>query len=451
MTRGHWNDHFTMLLHTSHLIDKQKKIKVSVDDFVQELKFQIKEKEGDLELRSKLLDIWKTDFIPVSSQFNTIKPIPDDTLWRQLKKIIGQLEVIIDNSESTERLSFSVSHKLRAIVIGGNTLSRGLTLEGLLTSYFCRNSRSYDTLLQMGRWFGYRPGYVDLTRIYMSDELKDAFFHLATVEEEIRDEIRVMASNNEKPIDVGLRIRTHPGRTVTANNKMRTAKNCDLTYSGTKIQARYIDTGIDSPLKENFESVLQFLEKIEPNRITEKFKTLSDFKSSVLYRHINSERILQFLDEQSFSKKNSKFYKKLLQDYISDLLKLDELTDWSVALMGVEQGSHITLKNGMRIHQAERSIISPPSIFASRTVQLRSLSAPQDELVDLYDLLENPEGSVENYLKSLSNKFSGNLIRKRFRPKERGLLLLHPLNTNKMMKDDEFRIKSRKHKFTGEL
>ena len=62
------------------------------------------------------------------------------------------------------------------IVVGGNILSRGLTLEGLVTSFFIRTSSAYDTLLQMGRWFGYRRGYGDLPRIWMTDELKGYFF-----------------------------------------------------------------------------------------------------------------------------------------------------------------------------------------------------------------------------------------------------------------------------------
>lgn len=59
---------------------------------------------------------------------------------------------------------------LRAIVIGGFTLSRGLTLEGLIVSYFYRNSKMYDTLMQMGRWFGYRNNYEELCRIYIDEK-----------------------------------------------------------------------------------------------------------------------------------------------------------------------------------------------------------------------------------------------------------------------------------------
>ena len=77
------------------------------------------------------------------------------------------------------------SGPVTAIAVGGNTLSRGLTLEGLVSSLFVRAVSAYDTLLQMGRWFGYRNHYADLPRIWMTDELSEWFSHLATVEAEI--------------------------------------------------------------------------------------------------------------------------------------------------------------------------------------------------------------------------------------------------------------------------
>jgi hypothetical protein len=75
----------------------------------------------------------------------------------------------------------------------------------------------------MGRWFGYRPGYIDLCRVYLTEDLRDKFFHLATVEAELRDEINSMAESGDRPIDFALRIRTHPAMTVTSNLKMRSA------------------------------------------------------------------------------------------------------------------------------------------------------------------------------------------------------------------------------------
>lgn len=76
----------------------------------------------------------------------------------------------------------TAGHGRTYIVVGGNVLSRGLTLEGLSVSYFIRAASAYDTLLQMGRWFGYRPGYADLARLWMTNELQNYFHDLATAD-----------------------------------------------------------------------------------------------------------------------------------------------------------------------------------------------------------------------------------------------------------------------------
>ncbi|REN09897.1 hypothetical protein DSI41_20845, partial [Mycobacterium tuberculosis] len=67
---------------------------------------------------------------------------------------------------------------ISVIAVGGDKLSRGLTLEGLSVSYYMRVSKMYDSLLQMGRWFGYRPGYLDLCRIYTSSDLIAWYRHI---------------------------------------------------------------------------------------------------------------------------------------------------------------------------------------------------------------------------------------------------------------------------------
>jgi hypothetical protein len=113
-------------------------------------------------------------------------------------------------------------HGLRVIAVGGNSLARGLTLEGLIISYFYRSTKMYDALLQMGRWFGYRVGYEDLCRIWMTDEAADFYSHISEATDELRSEIRRMQVSRLKPIDFGLKVRSHPeSLLITARNKMR--------------------------------------------------------------------------------------------------------------------------------------------------------------------------------------------------------------------------------------
>jgi hypothetical protein len=222
LARNQWKQHMTMLVHTSHLVAKHMEIKDAFDEYVLSLKLDRQDQSE--KLKARLEQLWKGDIQTVTQQFKSAN-LPDfATVWRNAEKFIERLEVVMENHASEERLTYDRPDPFWGIVIGGNTLSRGLTLEGLTTSYFVRGSKGYDTLLQMGRWFGYRPDYVDLTRIYVTEDLESKFYHLATVEQEVRDEIRTMAANRERPIDVGLRIRTHPSMTVTSNLKMRTAQ-----------------------------------------------------------------------------------------------------------------------------------------------------------------------------------------------------------------------------------
>lgn len=121
---------------------------------------------------------------------------------------------------------------LRVIAVGGNSLSRGLTLEGLFVSYFHRNSKMYDTLLQMGRWFGYRDGYRDLCRVWLTREAIDWYSHISEASRELRDEIKRMRTAGQTPMDFGLQVRAHPDSLiVTARNKMRTAKTIERIIS----------------------------------------------------------------------------------------------------------------------------------------------------------------------------------------------------------------------------
>ena len=121
--------------------------------------------------------------------------------------------------------------------MGGGTLSRGLTLEGLVVSYFTRTSNAYDTLLQMGRWFGYRNGYEDLPRVWVTKGLDDDYAFLARVELDLRSEIDSVQGSEFTPAQIGVRVRAHPGRLqVTAANKMWSASTVQLGLSETSNQ-----------------------------------------------------------------------------------------------------------------------------------------------------------------------------------------------------------------------
>ena len=162
----------------------------------------------------------------------------------QLHDSVSPVNVVEVNSRSPGSLDYAghQSAGLNVIAVGGFSLSRGLTLEGLVVSYFLRNSMMYDTLLQMGRWFGYRHGYDDLCRVWMHEEAEGWYSHIADSIDELRDELARMQSLNATPRDFGLRVRSHPDTlVVTARNKMGTGESFKIRIG---LAERFVETAV---------------------------------------------------------------------------------------------------------------------------------------------------------------------------------------------------------------
>src|SRR5262249_34752275 len=145
-----------------------------------------------------------------------------------------KVRVQVVNSDLKDAIDYegNADTGLSVIAIGGDKLSRGLTLEGLSVSYFLRASRMYDSLMQMGRWFGYRPAYVDLCRLYLTRDLELWFRHVAKAADELRGRLDHMAMIGSTPEHYGLRIQSHEILMVTAPNKMRHSREFLVSYQG---------------------------------------------------------------------------------------------------------------------------------------------------------------------------------------------------------------------------
>jgi hypothetical protein len=440
LVRGQWKQHMTMLIHISHLVANHMTVKDAFDEYMIGMKLDRRDNSDDL--KERLQSLWNQDFEKISAlpRFKAAAKVDFEAVWKNSEKFIERLEVIMENHESEERLTYQRPDPFWGVVIGGNTLSRGLTLEGLTTSYFVRGSKGYDTLLQMGRWFGYRPDYVDLTRIYVTAELQSKFFHLATVEQEIRDEIRVMAANQERPIDVGLNIRTHPSMTVTSNLKMRSAKASALTYSASKIQALYMNTSDVPILKSNFQSVVQLLDSIE--RFHGKYESpgFEDLSACLLYRNVNPELILQFIDRYKFSLGNIRFTAKMISDYIRDLNSVNELMKWSVAVMSTKSGTPINVGENRTVYKVDRSAMKlTRSERDPNARHIKVLTSPRDEVVDLKDIFGEANHRNTDDLFSSNPDYTEVYLRQNLRPRDRGLLMLYPINPNLDMTPEQER------------
>src|SRR5262249_44978629 len=185
-----------------------------------------------------------------------------------LPKVASTVTIKLINGSAKDALEYDAARQtgINVIAIGGDKLSRGLTLEGLSVSYFLRSSRMYDTLMQMGRWFGYRPGYADLCRLYTSTELSSGYRYIALATEELKTEFEHMAAIQGTPNDYGLRVRTHPdGLEITSASKLRTGTTMKVSYSGTISETVVFDANPEV-LKQNFSAVENFLGRAEDSK-----------------------------------------------------------------------------------------------------------------------------------------------------------------------------------------
>lgn len=438
LSRNQWNQHMTMLIHTSHIIGDHMKLRDSISDYLDLMKIDRESDSEDLKIRFQSL--FTDDFKKISDKYSDAKVVSFEEIWDNTSRFIEKLEIIMENSKSEERLTYDRPDPLWCIVVGGNVLSRGLTLEGLTVSYFHRTSKGYDTLLQMGRWFGYRPNYVDLTRIFVTTEMQSKFYHLATVEQEIRDEIRAMAANKEKPIDVALKIRTHPSMTVTSNLKMRNARMTHMTYSGSKIQALWMNIKDEKILDHNFSATLDFLSLVDKYHGNYRPDAFEDFSACLLYMNVTPELVQQFIYKYKFSPANSNFDQKNLDQYINDIISFGELKKWSVAVMSNKSGTPLDIA-GKTVYKMDRSIMK--RTFSERdpnASHIKVITTPKDEFVDLKDCFADPTWrTVERAIDSMpTTKRSEMVFRQTQRPKDRGLILLYPINGNIQMSDDDY-------------
>jgi hypothetical protein len=227
-------------------------------------------REGDgkrsATIRDELRELWESDYIPTSKKLGEEagQPLAWHQVDAELHSAAAKIEVMTVNGMAKEALDYKDHEEngRSVIAIGGDKLSRGLTLEGLSVSYFLRTSKMYDTLMQMGRWFGYRPGYLDLCRLFTTGELVRWYRHIALAETELRREFDYMVKSGLTPEKYGLRVRTHPdGMIVTALNKMCHSEKLELSWAGVLVQTAHLPKQAEL-IQDNLKTTADFLSNL---------------------------------------------------------------------------------------------------------------------------------------------------------------------------------------------
>ena len=235
--RGQGHDHASMLINISRFTNVQKEARNIIRDYVQNLKnaIQLNYKLSTDEARkNKDLVFLEDTFIKF---FKSRQNEPLTESWENIKqalfRAVDSIDILLINSGSDELLDYDGYKEGRTVLaVGGISLSRGLTLEGLCTSYMYRNTRMYDTLMQMGRWFGYRPGYEDICTVWLSGQSINWYNHIAVATDDLRQQIVVMRQKKCSPRDFGLYVRkSADSLMITAPGKMKDGVNVTMRWN----------------------------------------------------------------------------------------------------------------------------------------------------------------------------------------------------------------------------
>ena len=392
--RGQGSEHSSMLIHVTRFILVQKEVHRQVDEFVRRMRQRITRRVDHEALLMELKTLWENDFEPTSIEINSLLPEGDSTPapldWEEilavLPDVISDIETRMINGTAKDALDYAEQEGkgLKVIAIGGDKLSRGLTLEGLCVSYFVRTSKMYDTLMQMGRWFGYRAGYIDLCRLYTTNELIEWFGHIADASEELREEFDAMVERGGTPRDYGLKVQSHPVLMVTSPLKMRSAETLSLSYSGSLVQAvaMHCEPAI---LRRNLGATNQLLaalgEPSESGPLRQHGESgVDEWRRSFLWGDVKSSLISDFLASYSTPPRASRANSAVINEFIGKMVEHGELTTWTVALLaeGHDRESY-SFDNGLEI----TAMPSRTHTGIDGSYSIGVLTEPRDEAIDL--------------------------------------------------------------------
>jgi hypothetical protein len=389
--RGFEASPHTMLVHVSQRTADQERIANSIRAQLE--LWREAERQGQ-PLDSILGPVWATMKIGVDA--------PDDkVVLAAAIKVLRNIVVLELNSVAGEDLEYDEKPSRNIVAVGGNRLSRGLTLEGLTISYFLRTAAMCDTLLQMARWYGFRQGYEDLIRIWTTDGIARWFSELALVEQSLRDSIVALSRAGRRPNQMAIRLRAHSDLLLTARNKSGTALKQQDSWSGEHPQTVLLPLSESAKLTHNFRLTDEFLRSI-PSPVRR--------HGGLLIRDVEPASISNFLRSYEIHEDIVVFRSDLIADWIIERTGASELTDWSVFVASPSKGRPSVL-GGNEIGLVKRKLISSESIGI--------LTDPAHEGVDL------PSGP--DAYKRDSGAYDAEAMRAARSPTQ-GLLIVYPLD-----------------------
>lgn len=344
--RGHETKHNSMLIHVALLVKWIDRVAYLVNEKTREIKDAIL--SNDASLLKDLKELYEEDFLPTTRNVLENLDYKDirirehswDEVERELKKAVSKIEVrSVHGTRSTTNLEYhnieEIDYNLypngfSVIAVGGSRLSRGITLEGLSVSYYIRTTKMYDSLMQMGRWFGYRPGYVDLCRLYTTSQIFEWFNHITMATEEMRNDFDEMTASLQRPKDFRLKVRNHHGLlTITSLAKLNFADNIEISFSGTNPQT-YQLLKTKAAIEHNFEALKTLISVIGfPDATNRRF--VNNRIKYLLYPKQDIEPLCDFIDSYKIDQPSIK--NSTLSEYIRTQSANNKISEWSICIV----------------------------------------------------------------------------------------------------------------------
>ena len=332
--------HHSMLVHSKHTKSNQAPIFDRISSLVELWKTQLLHaySAAGRALRTAFLERWDTTFAPhlhTNHDWNLV-------LEALLDFVREGVQTRLVNSDSSDELDYDAHPEgLHVIAVGGNRLSRGLTLEGLACTYFIRETKMYDTLTQMGRWFGYRPRYDDLVRLHTTGLLVEWFSWLAGVERALLSDIDRYQSDPEgprrTPKDLAVRILKHHAMLPTSRNKMRSARLLTNGLSASTPRTVRFRFDREDILTANLAAAAALVGELNPDDAESLPST-----GTLLWRDVDPDYILSLVQGYQTHPEELVFDKEQVETYIKRKVNDEELSSWSVALLSSSTGRKTT-------------------------------------------------------------------------------------------------------------
>ena len=434
--RGQTSVHNSMLVHVTRFVDVQALVYEQVVEEIEGITDALQYGGPGHAIRRELRELWEQDFVATSRRMPEAlrgEPLTWPAVDAALGASAARVRVIQINGTAGDSLTYA-DHPdgVSVVAIGGDKLSRGLTLEGLSVSYYLRASKMYDTLMQMGRWFGYRGGYNDLVRLYTTGDLQLWYRDITVANDELNNKFDEMAAVRSNPRQFALFVRRSPaGLLVTARAKMRSGVSLDISFSGDIVET--ITFRRERELQgRNTDEVEGFLARqSQAGRDAARDRT-----GNRIWRDVPGSAVADLLEALHTSETATKANGRLLATYVRDRLSASELAEWTVALVSNSQAAQdkqiefageqdvgMTLRNPLES-------VRDPDVYA-----IRRLVSPSDERLDL-DETETERAQTLTRIAferglTRASKAPGQPIGpyvRRARPVGRGLLILYPLD-----------------------